>query len=235
MQEENIIYRKADCPWGNRALKLLKEHGVSFEDHVFDSKVEEENFKNEQHVKTTPQIFLNGERLGGYTDLAKRFGDEQDKEKTKKGETTYIPVVAVFSVSFFINLATFQTMVAFMGYSLCILATLKLMDIESFAESFKKYDFVTKRFENYGYAYPFIELAVGLGFLSGLYPIMTSALAVIVGVLGCYSIYKAVYVEHIDVNCACVGGGSNVPLGAVSFTENLIMMLMGGYLFYLFL
>ncbi|MEY8842641.1 glutaredoxin, partial [Cribrihabitans sp. XS_ASV171] len=27
--------------------------------------------------------------------------------------------------------------------------------------------------------------------------------------------------------CACVGGGSNVPLGFVSLTENLMMMAMG--------
>ncbi|QNJ04086.1 glutaredoxin family protein [Synechococcus sp. PROS-U-1] len=38
---------------------------------------------------------------------------------------------------------------------------------------------------------------------------------------------KAVFVDHLALNCACVGGNSRTPLGVVSFAENLIMGLMG--------
>ena len=38
---------------------------------------------------------------------------------------------------------------------------------------------------------------------------------------------KAVYVDKRDLRCACVGGDSNVPLGAISLTENLMMVAMG--------
>lgn len=41
------------------------------------------------------------------------------------------------------------------------------------------------------------------------------------------SIAKAVYIDKRELKCACVGGGSNVPLGATSLTENIMMVLMG--------
>jgi hypothetical protein len=44
--------------------------------------------------------------------------------------------------------------------------------------------------------------------------------------LGAVSIIKAVYIEKRDLKCACMGGGSDVPLGFISLTENLMMMAM---------
>ncbi|WP_205738606.1 hypothetical protein [Halomonas heilongjiangensis] len=41
------------------------------------------------------------------------------------------------------------------------------------------------------------------------------------------SIVKAVYIDKTDLNCACVGGDSKVPLGIISFTENAMMAVMG--------
>ena len=41
------------------------------------------------------------------------------------------------------------------------------------------------------------------------------------------SVYYAVYVQKRDLKCACMGGDSNVPLGAISLTENVMMVLMG--------
>ena len=40
------------------------------------------------------------------------------------------------------------------------------------------------------------------------------------------SVFKAVYIDRRELKCACVGGGSNVPLGFVSLTENLMMIAM---------
>lgn len=41
------------------------------------------------------------------------------------------------------------------------------------------------------------------------------------------SVFKAVYIDKRELKCACVGRGSNVPLGFVSLTENLMMIFMG--------
>jgi hypothetical protein len=44
------------------------------------------------------------------------------------------------------------------------------------------------------------------------------------GGVGAVSVFKAVYIDKCQIKCACVGGDSNVPLGFVSLTENLMMV-----------
>ena len=48
-----------------------------------------------------------------------------------------------------------------------------------------------------------------------------------IGGIGAISVIKAVYIDKRELKCACVGGSSNVPLGFVSLTENLMMLGMG--------
>ena len=118
-----------------------------------------------------------------------------------------------------------------MGVAICLLAMLKLMDVEAFSASFRKYDLLTQRWRPWGRLYPAVELLVGLGVL--LQPQVTAAAQVVgavaawLGGMGMVSVGKAVFIDHLALNCACVGGNSRTPLGVVSFAENLIMSLMG--------
>lgn len=225
------VYRMSmpehECPWGLRAIKLLQEQGIEFEDVKLRSREEVEQFKAKHEVATTPQIFFGADRIGGYTDLAKSL-----KVEAEKAEYSYIPVAAVFSTAGLMALATSLGIPGFMGFSLSMLASLKLMDLNTFAESFEKYDLVTKRFKSYGKIYPFAELLIGLGFLSGIAPLATGIGSLVVGVSGAISVFKAVYIDKLALNCACVGGNSKAPLGVVSFTENAIMAVMGGMLIF---
>ena len=54
--------------------------------------------------------------------------------------------------------------------------------------------------------------------------------ALFIGGVGALSVFKAVYIDKRKLKCACVGGGSNVPLGFVSLTENLMMIAMGAWM-----
>ena len=51
-------------------------------------------------------------------------------------------------------------------------------------------------------------------------------MALFIGTVGAVSVFKAVYVDKREINCACVGGSSKVPLGFVSLTENVMMVGM---------
>ena len=230
-QEKVRVYRmltpEHECPWGVKTVNLLEEQGIEFEDHKLRSREEIDAFKAKHSVKTTPQIFAGDERIGGYSDLAEKLDVEVEEE-----ETSYVPVIAVFSTAGLMALATSIGITGFMGYSLSLLATLKLMDIESFAQGFEKYDLITKKIRPYAKIYPFAELAIGLGFLSGVAPIATGITSLFIGVSGGISVFKAVYIDKLDLNCACVGGGSRTPLGVVSFAENAIMAVMGGVLLF---
>lgn len=140
---------------------------------------------------------------------------------------SYVPVAVLFATAALLDLATGLGMRGFMGYSLALLALQKGMDLSAFLMSFKKYDLIAKKWPAYGKIYPALELAVGLSFLSGVALGAAAWVAIVIGIAGGISIIKAVYVEKQDLNCACVGGNSNVPLGLVSFLENAVMAGMG--------
>ena len=229
--EKVRVYRMStsdhECPWGLKTINLLNDKGIEFEDNKLTSREEVDEFKAKHHVETTPQIFSGDERIGGYTDLAEKLDI-----KAEGADYSYTPVIAVFSSAGLMALATTMGLTGFMGFSLSLLATLKLMDIESFAEGFEKYDLITKRIKPYAKVYPFAELAIGLGFLSGVAPMLTGITSLFIGVSGGISVIKAVYIDKLALNCACVGGNSKASLGIISFAENAIMALMGGALIY---
>ncbi len=229
--EKVKVYRMStpehECPWGLKTINLLNEKGIEFQDNKLTSREEVDDFKAKHHVETTPQIFSGDERIGGYTDLAEKLDVEAEG-----ADYSYTPVIAVFSSAGLMALATTMGITGFMGFSLSLLATLKLMDIESFAEGFEKYDLITKRIKPYAKVYPFAELAIALGFLSGVAPLVTGITSLFIGVSGGISVFKAVYIDKLALNCACVGGNSKAPLGIISFAENAIMALMGGALIY---
>jgi len=214
------------CPWGLRALQLLQEQHIPYKDHPLRSEAEVAAFKATHAVATTPQLFAGEERIGGYTDLAARLG-----VRAASGDVSYTPVLAVFGTAALMALALAAGPGGFMGISLCLLAMLKLMDVQAFAASFRKYDLLSQRWKAWAGLYPGVELLVGLGIL--LQPDgpgaarLIGVTALLLGAMGMVSVGKAVFVDKLALNCACVGGHTKVPLGVVSFAENLLMALMG--------
>jgi glutaredoxin 3 len=59
-----------ECPYGLLAKRMLEDVGMPFEDRLLTSRDEVEAFKVEHGVETTPQIFIDGERIGGSEELA---------------------------------------------------------------------------------------------------------------------------------------------------------------------
>lgn len=236
-----VLYRMATdehlCPFGLKSKALLEREGFEVEDHLLTSRAETEAFKTEHDVKTTPQTFIRGERVGGYDALRKRFG-----LTTKRDDgTTYTPVIAVFATAALGAMALqfghasgffpILWIVQFVALSMLILSVLKLRDLESFSNQFLGYDQLARRWVPYAYVYPFAEAAVAIGMLAwptmGVLMVPVALTAIFIGGEGAYSVYRAVYIEKRELKCACVGGDSNVPLGAVSLSENLAMLGMG--------
>ena len=214
------------CPWGLRAMRLLQQQRIPFEDHRLTSTAAVEAFKAAHGVRTTPQVFAAEERIGGYSDLAERLGVRPETEPI-----TYMPVLVVFLTAALLAAALEAGINGFMGIAISLLAMLKLMDVPAFAASFRRYDLLSQRWRSWAPLYPGFELLVGLGVL--LQPQLTplpqllGTLALLLGVLGMVSVGKAVFLDHLALNCACVGGNSRVPLGVVSFSETLAMAAMG--------
>ena len=220
------------CPYGLKAKHLLKTKGYAVEDHWLETREQTDAFKAEHGVKTTPQVFIDGRRIGGYDDLRRFFG----MAVRDPDATSYVPVVAVFSATALLALAaawattgqivSLRTVEWFISFSMVVLAMLKLQDLESFSSMFLNYDLLARKWVPYGYIYPFAELGAGVLMTAGALTWLSGPVALVIGGIGAVSVFKAVYIDRRELKCACVGGSSKVPLGFVSLTENLMMVAM---------
>jgi glutaredoxin len=221
------------CPSGLKARDLLRRHGYEIEDHPLRSRAETDAFKAEHGVRSTPQVWIGGERIGGYEAVREHLGVPLADPQA----TTYRPVLAIFGIALALALAlswaTRATVAPalviwwFLGITTALLALQKLRDVESFTNGFLGYDLLARRHVRYAYAYPWLEALVGVLMVAGALAWVSIPLALLIGAVGAVSVFKAVYVDKRELKCACVGGNSNVPLGFVSLTENLAMIGMG--------
>ncbi|AHE57115.1 MauE/DoxX family redox-associated membrane protein [Sphingomonas sanxanigenens] len=224
------------CPYGLKARHLLRGAGYAVEDHPLTSRAETDAFKAAHQVATTPQIFIDGRRIGGHDDLRRFLG----KRVADPGAASYRPVAALFAMTALMALAasyavsgemlTLRAGEWFIGFSMVVLALLKLQNVESFATMFLNYDLLAKRWVPYSYIYPFAEGLAGVLMVAGALNGVSIPVALFIGTVGAVSVVKAVYIDRRELKCACVGGSSNVPLGALSLTENLMMIAMAAWM-----
>lgn len=243
MTKKAILYRMVTdehiCPFGLRSKDLLEREGYDIEEHKLTTREETDRFKEEHGVKTTPQTFIDGKRVGGYDDLQARF----NKGDSAQSGTTYTPVLAIFAVGLLLALAmqyammtsilSIRTLLLFIAFSMTLLAVQKLRDLFSFTNSFITYDLLAMRYLRYAYIYPFLEAFAGIGMVAMLPAVVIAPISLFIGTVGAISVVKAVYIDKRELKCACVGGDSNVPLGFVSLSENLFMI--GGAILMLWL
>lgn len=236
MKKKATLYRMVApehlCPWGIKSRDLLRRSGHEVEDHHLESMDAAEAFKKEHGYDETPQIFIEGEHIGGYDDLREYLGKDPDPTE---GET-YKPVIAIFSVTFLMSLTASWAMLGelsiirilelFIAFSMCVLGIQKLQDLKGYATGFVKYDLVAQRYVPYAYIYAFIEAGGGIMMISGLLTWFVAPVVLVASGIGAVSIIKAAYIEKRELKCACVGGDSSVPLGFISLTENLMMVAM---------
>ena len=231
-----MVMKNHLCPFGLKSLDLLKREGFTVVDRHLTSREETDAFQREYNVDTTPQTFIEGQRIGGYDELRRYFG----KSVKEPDEVTYQPVIAVFACTALMALAvswaalgtvfTVRTLEWFVAISMCVLAILKLRDLESFSNMFLGYDLLAQRWVRYAYLYPFGEALAGILMIAGALLWLAIPVALLIGVIGAVSVFKAVYVDRRELKCACVGGDSNVPLGFISLTENLMMVGMAAWM-----
>lgn len=224
-----MVMDKHICPYGLKTIDLLKDEGYEVEDHHLSSREDVDKFKEKHNIQTTPQTFIDDKHIGGYNDLKKFFG------KVKEG-TTYKPIIAIFATTILMALSSawalgelnlVRVIELFIAFSMCALAIQKLRDLEAFSLQFLNYDILAQKWVKYSYVYPFVEMLAGVAMISGFLTILSAPAAIFIATINGYSVFKAVYIDKRELKCACVGGNSNVPLGFISLTENIMMLGMG--------
>ncbi|MCB0359057.1 MAG: hypothetical protein KDD44_05465 [Bdellovibrionales bacterium] len=150
----------------------------------------------------------------------------------------YIPLIATVAIAVLAGLAiayqgrdevflpfSRRFMHSFMGTFLCVFALLKLFDLPGFVAGFSMYDLGAQRDKRYAYAYPFIELTLGLSYLAAIAPTLVYLITIVVMGFGGIGVLHGIS-EGKASRCACMGTTLNVPLTTVAVVEDFGMAVM---------
>lgn len=152
-------------------------------------------------------------------------GQEQNTSKTP-----VIILISMLIAAVVLSIVVEGFMQPFMGIFFIIVAGLKLLDINGFIMGFRQYDVLAQKLPFYARAYPFLELALGILFLTDILPGIAAIATVVIMTEGLYSVGKAL-AQKRKLKCACLGSLIAVPLTTFTLLEDVIMLGMALVLF----
>ena len=118
-----------------------------------------------------------------------------------------------------------RAMTHFMAGFFLVFSFFKLLNLTAFADAYAGYDLVAARWRGYGFAYPFIELGLGLSYLLHLHPMAVNAVTLVVMLVSTAGVVKALLARR-KIQCACLGAVFNLPMSTVTLVEDLLMVSM---------
>lgn len=113
----------------------------------------------------------------------------------------------------------------FMGGFFVLFSLFKMIDLSGFAEGYSTYDVIAKHSRGYALAYPFIELTLGVLYLSSFLPLATNILTIVLMAIGSIGVFQALR-EKRTIQCACLGTALKLPMTKVTLTEDVGMGVM---------
>ncbi len=148
---------------------------------------------------------------------------------------TYYPlflVVALIALASASAGSLMGWMMNFMAGFYIVFGAFKLLDVSAFANSYARYDVIAKFFNPWGYAYPFIEVALGFAFLFGYNMYILSWIALALSLVGTLGVTRSVLRKQ-TIQCACLGTVFQLPMSTVTIVENLGMAAMAGWMLFI--
>lgn len=164
-------------------------------------------------------------------------------EPIEDGETrswfqTYKPILLIFAyiITITVLLEILKGgfnwevwMMHFMAGFFLVFSFFKLLDLRGFADSYSTYDIIAKRWRPWGYVYAFIELALGVAFLTGFDPLITNGVTFVVMTISIIGVLQSVLNKR-KIRCACLGAVFNLPMTTVTIIEDALMIGMSAFM-----
>lgn len=117
----------------------------------------------------------------------------------------------------------------FMAGFFLVFSFFKMLNISAFASSYAMYDLLAKRWQAYGLIYPFIELGLGIAYLTDYKPYTTNLITLIVMTFSSLGVIQSV-INKQKIRCACLGTVFNLPMSTVTIIEDLLMAGMAAWM-----
>lgn len=115
-----------------------------------------------------------------------------------------------------------QWMSDFMAGFFFVFSFFKMMNLRGFADGYRSYDVVAKHFPAWGFIYPFIELGLGIAFLTGFNPVITGISTFFIMGISSIGVIQSLLKKQ-TFQCACLGTVIKLPLSKVTLAEDLLM------------
>ena len=158
----------------------------------------------------------------------------ETQEQAQSWFETYKPLLLIF---FYISLVTvliqfnsknhdwMQAMSHFMAGFFLVFSFFKLLNLKGFAESYVMYDVLAKQVPAWAYLYVFIELLLGIAYLTNFNPLLTNLVTFIVMTISIIGVLQSV-LNKKKIQCACLGAVFNLPMSTVTIIEDGLMIAM---------
>lgn len=152
----------------------------------------------------------------------------------EKSITTYKPLLLIVS---FIAGTTLLAQYPFDGFDpmlwmrhfmagfFIVFAFFKLLNVKGFATSYAMYDIVAARWNAWGYIYPYVELVLGILYLTNIAPFVTNIATIIILGISTIGVIQS-NLQKKQIKCACLGDVFNLPMSVVTIVEDVSMVLM---------
>ena len=148
--------------------------------------------------------------------------------KIKQLKPLFIILAYISITSLLLNYKNWNStnaMLDFMGLFYIIFSFFKILDIKGFSISFRMYDPLAKKVPLYGIIYPFIEILLGIMFLTRIEVELAIILTIIV--LGITTVgVTQTLLNKKSISCACLGTTLKLPMTEATFIENALMIIM---------
>lgn len=158
----------------------------------------------------------------------------EESEEAKTWLATYKPILLIFAFIIGITLLNewvtgdfwwMRWMSHFMAGFFLAFSFFKLLNLKGFAESYSMYDVIAKKWSGWGYVYAFVELALGIAFLTGFNPILTNSITFVVMSVSIIGVLQSVFNKR-KIKCACLGDVFNLPMSTITIIEDTLMIGM---------
>ena len=160
----------------------------------------------------------------------------EESEEAKTWLATYKPILLIFAFITGITLLNewvtgnflwMRWMSNFMAGFFLVFSFFKLLNLKGFAESYSMYDVIAKKWSGWGYVYAFVELALGIAFLTVFNPILTNSITFVVMSVSVIGVLQSVFNKR-KIKCACLGDVFNLPMSTITIIEDALMIGMSG-------
>ena len=148
--------------------------------------------------------------------------------KLKQLKPLFIILAYISITSLLLNFKNWNStnvMLDFMGLFYIIFSFFKILDIKGFSISFRMYDPLAKKVPLYGIIYPFIEILLGIMFLTRIEVELAIILTIIVLGITTIGVTQALLNKKL-ISCACLGTTLKLPMTEATFIENALMIIM---------